>query len=144
LIAWSTGCIAILLAGVPTAGASEGITAVYSRVSDDYSRATLPSGSFENESYAFGNGGYYGAAIHDDTIDNLTFTDVAHTIADSLAAKNFVTSRDPNGTKLLIMVYWGATNGAMDFSALRASASAGGRRMRGNGFPERLDFGLHG
>jgi hypothetical protein len=134
LSAWSIGCISVILVRVPTARASEGITAVYSRVADDYSRATLPNGSFENESYVFGNGGYYGAAIHDDTIDNLTFSDVAHTIAESLAAKNYVTSRDPNATKLLIMVYWGATDGALDFASVRGAASGGGRRLRGNGF----------
>ncbi len=133
LSAWSLGCLGILVATVPSASATEGITAVYSRVSDDYSRATLPNGSFENESYVFGDGGYYGAAIHDDTIDTLTFRDVAGTISASLAAKDYVTSRDPNATKLLIMVYWGATNGSLDFSALRAAASGGGRGRRGNG-----------
>jgi hypothetical protein len=125
-------CAGALLATLPTVRAAEGITAVYSRVSDDYSRATRPDGSFEAETYAFGNGGYYGAAIHDDTIDNLTFTDVARTIAGSMAAKNYITGKDPKGTKLLIMVYWGATDGALDFSSIRA-ASGGGRRGRGNG-----------
>jgi hypothetical protein len=131
--AWSVGCVGILFAGLPAAHATDGVTAVYSRVSDDYNRETLPSGSFESESYAFGDGGYYGAAIRDDTIDNLTFRDVAHTIADSLAAKNYVTGTDPNHTRLLIMVYWGATNGSQDFSGLRAAATGGGRRGRGNG-----------
>jgi hypothetical protein len=121
------------MATLPTARAADGITAVFSRTSDDYSRATLPDGSFEAETYAFGDGGYYGSAIRDDTIDNLTFRDVAHTIADSLAGKNYIAGRDPNRTKLLIMVYWGATDGAMDFSSLRAASSGDGRLRRGSG-----------
>jgi hypothetical protein len=124
----------MLLAGIPVARAADGITAVYSRVSDDYSRATLPNGSFESETFAFGDGGYYGAAIRDNTIDNLTFTDVARTISGALADKSYVAGRDPSATKLLIMVYWGATNGSMDFSTLRGALGGAGRGGRGEAF----------
>ena len=115
----------------PTAArATDGITAVYSRASDDYVRATLSDGSFLSEAYAFGKGGYYGACIRDATIDNLSFMDVAHAIAGPLATRNYLPSRDPNSTRLLIMVYWGATDGSMDLSSLNI---AKGGRWRGNG-----------
>jgi hypothetical protein len=109
-------CAAALLASSPVARAENGITAVYSRASDDYVRATQADGSVQNEAYAFGNGGFYSGALKDDTIDNLGFTDIAHTLAAPLAAQNFLPARDPNKTKLLIMVYWGATTGPQDFA----------------------------
>ena len=124
----------------PTAArAADGITAVYSRASDDYIRATLSDGSFLSEAYAFGKGGYYGACIRDATIDNLSFMDVAHAIAGPLATQNYLPSKDPNSTRLLIMVYWGATDGSMDLSSLNIAT---GRRGRGNGAgPYAGDYG---
>ncbi len=87
----------------------DGITAVASRVSNDYTRAKLPDGTFRPESYAFGEGGKWAGEISDVTIDKLHFIDVARVIAAPLASRNYVPSRDPNGTKLLVMVYWGTT-----------------------------------
>jgi hypothetical protein len=109
-------CAAALLASSPLAHAENGITAVYSRASDDYTRPTQSDGSPQSEGYAFGNGGFYSGALKDDTIDNLGFTDIAHTLAAPLAAQNFAPAKDPNKTKLLIMVYWGATTGPQDFA----------------------------
>lgn len=91
------------------AQAGDGITAVASRVSKDYVRAKLPNGGFQPEFYAFGSGGTWGGEIHDATIDKLTFLDVAHVIALPLADQKFFPAKDPNKTKLLIMVYWGTT-----------------------------------
>jgi hypothetical protein len=107
----------LLLAVSPLLRAEGGITAVYSRTSDDYVRATAPDGSPQAETYAFGNGGYMPAPIHDNTIDNLGFIDIAHTLAGPLATQNFLPARDPNRTGLLIMVYWGATSTPYDFGA---------------------------
>lgn len=121
---------AMLVAPAP-ARAMEGITAVFSRASGDYVRATLPDGSNQSEAYAFGEGGYYGAAIRDETIDYLAFADVARAIARPLADQNYVPGKDPNTTKLLIMVYWGATDGSMDFSSLNIASAHGGL---GNGW----------
>jgi hypothetical protein len=105
-----------MLADAPLVHAKNGITTVYSRMSDDYVRATLPDGSPQKEAYAFGNGGYYSGMMADNTIDNLGFTDIARTLAAPLASQNFVSATDPNKTKLLIMVYWGATDGPADFA----------------------------
>ncbi len=90
------------------------ITAVFSDVSDDYVRTRLPDGSFQTESYAFGNGGYYRAPVSDETIDNETFMDIARTLAGPLAVQNFVPTKDPKKATLLIMVYWGMTSGTND------------------------------
>jgi hypothetical protein len=86
-----------------------GITAVASKVSDDYVRATRPDGTFQPESYAFGKGGCWTGEIKDKTFDPLTFLDVAHVIAPALASQSYLPAKDPKATKLLIMLYWGTT-----------------------------------
>ncbi len=105
------GCAAVL-ASPPVAhafGADE-ITAVASRTSDDYVRAKLPDGSFQPESYAFGEGGHWTGAVFDATLDKLSFMDVARTIAAPLEDQHYVPTRDAKTTKLLILVYWGRTS----------------------------------
>jgi hypothetical protein len=88
----------------------QGITAVSSKVSDDYVREKLPDGKFKPEYYAFADGGNWGGEIRDQTIDRLRFIDVARVIAAPLAGRNFLPARDPKATRLLIMVYWGTTD----------------------------------
>jgi hypothetical protein len=105
------GC-SILLLGGPSVYATEGgdgVTAVASKVSKDYIRAKLPNGSFQPEYYSFGKGGNWGGEIKDQTIDNLSFLDVAHVIAVPLAGQKYFPAKDPSKTRLLIMVYWGTT-----------------------------------
>jgi len=103
---------AILLAAQRPARAAdgvEGITAVSSKVSDDYIRVRLPDGSFQPENYAFGEGGRWAGEISDKTIDTLHFIDVARVIAPALTGQKYLSARDPAKTRLLIMVYWGTT-----------------------------------
>ena len=89
------------------------ITAVASQSADDYHRERLPDGSFRPETYTFGDGGKMQGSTSDPSIDKLTFLDVAKVIAPSLEAQKYVPvpDRDPDKTKLLIMIYWGTTNG---------------------------------
>ena len=113
---WFLGCPVILMAApaIHAMKAEGGITAVSAKVSGDYVRATGPDGSPESESYAFGKGGYYAAPIKDATIDDLTFMDIAQTLVAPLSSQNYTPAKDPEKTKLLIMVYWGETYGSMD------------------------------
>jgi hypothetical protein len=90
---------------------SNDITAVSGRTSPDYVRSRQANGSFTPETYAFGNGGLWGGAMKDESFEKMTFLDVAHVIAQPLADKNYLPSRDPKNAKLLIMVYWGTTHG---------------------------------
>ena len=99
---------------VRAADENSGDLAVSSTVSADYIRARLPDGSFQPEAYAFGRGGYYRGWLSDATIDHLRFPDVARTIAAPLANQNYLPAKDPDQTKLLIMVYWGMSNGVAD------------------------------
>lgn len=102
--------LSVLAAPLGAAEGAEGITAVASRVSKDYLRARLPDGSPVPEAYAFGKGGYWGGLASDPTIDSMGFMDVAAVIAGPLADQHYVPDKDPNKTKLLIMVYWGTTD----------------------------------
>jgi hypothetical protein len=95
-------------------GAGDGeIAAVSSQVSTEYSRVKLADGSFQPETYTFGEGGRLAGEAHDETIDRVTFLDVAKVVAGPLGRKNYVPveDRNPEKTKLLIMVYWGTTTG---------------------------------
>ncbi len=99
------------------------IAAVSSTVSPGYSRVKLADGSYEPETYTFGEGGHLAGSSRDDTIDKQAFMDVVKVIAAPLAKRNFVPveDRNPEDTKLLIMVYWGTTSGTSDSSDSLAS-----------------------
>jgi hypothetical protein len=96
------------LVGIPSAIA-ENAVAFSTKLSNGYTRKKLPDGSFKVETYAFGEGGDWGGARVDASMDRLKFLDVARVIAVPLAARNYMPSRDQNTTDLLIMVYWGTT-----------------------------------
>jgi hypothetical protein len=101
--------------------------AVSSSVSDSYVRTKLSDGSFKAETYSFGEGGHLAGPTRDDSIDRLAFIDVARVMAGPLASSNYVPAadRNPENTKLLIMVYWGTTNGATT-----ATSSAGIQKLQ--------------
>jgi hypothetical protein len=89
--------------------ATDDVVVVSSRVSPDYSRKKLPDGSYARETFAFAKGGLWAGATSDPTMDRLQFLDVARTVAVSMRGQNYVPTRDPNSTRLLVMVYWGRT-----------------------------------
>jgi hypothetical protein len=113
---------------------SEQATAVSARVYGGYARDRAADGTFAPETFVYGNGGelegqpnftnlafyrhggaQFGSYIADPTIDNLSFKDVAQRIDGALQAQNYVPSRDPAHTKLMIMVYWGRSAGTSEF-----------------------------
>jgi hypothetical protein len=111
---------------------SEQLTAVSAKVFSGYVRERGPDGKYRVETYAFGNGGMVspmvggadvagitsmggargGGVVSDPTIDNMSFSALAKTISRPLEEQGYVPTRDPNDTKLLIMVYWGRTAGS--------------------------------
>ena len=99
------------------AGAQDGsVVAVYASASPAYHRTRQPDGSYRPETYAFGEGGSLAGVGRDFTIDRLKFIDVARMIAPALAAQNYLPCdpKNPEATRLLIMVYWGTTAGTDD------------------------------
>ncbi|HEY4989288.1 MAG TPA: hypothetical protein VII09_05740 [Opitutaceae bacterium] len=109
LLAAITLSLGSALGGLETGGAND-ITAVSGRTSTDYVRTRRADGTFAPETYAFGKGGTWSGAKWDASIDTLNFMDVARVIAVPLASQNYLPSRDPKDTKILIMVYWGTTH----------------------------------
>ena len=94
---------------------SEKLTAVSSSAHNGYVRARTADGSFQPETYAFGEGGVTGVlTISDPTFDNVGFLPIARMLAVPLATQNYLPTRDPNSTDLLIMVYWGTTTGGVN------------------------------
>jgi hypothetical protein len=109
------------------ADGSENVTVVAARASGDYRRGNLADGSYKPEYYAFAEGGRWNAAVNDPSLDSMKFMDVARTVALPLATQEYIPSRDPKATKLLIVVYWGRTNtggGVDNSSALQNLQSA--------------------
>jgi hypothetical protein len=111
-------CLSASAAGIfSMVSGSERLTAVNSKEYNGYVRTELADGSFQNETYSFGDGGEVpppavpGFVIYDPTIDGVTFPAIARMIAEPLAEQNYRPSRDPDATKLLIMVYWGRNVG---------------------------------
>jgi hypothetical protein len=85
------------------------VTVVSSKIDGHYLRTKLPDGSFQTEFYAFADGGRMSGTVRDGSIDDLPFMDVARTIAGPLQSQNFLPTRDPKATKLLVVVYYGRT-----------------------------------
>lgn len=88
---------------------SSEITAVFATLANGYARAKLPDGSPAPETYSFGEGGFTGIPLSDESVGPESFMQVARTVAPVLARAGYVSSRDPETINLLIMVYWGTT-----------------------------------
>lgn len=101
--------LALTAAGAGPAADSDEVTAVHATVHNGYARVPLPDGTCRPETYAFGEGGRTDGGRADPALDRLSFRQIARTLAPGLARQNFLTSRDPAQTDLLIMVYWGET-----------------------------------
>jgi TonB family protein len=93
---------------------TKGFTIVSSHAYQGYSRTSLPDGSYQPETYAFGNGGKWETSMVDPTIDHLSFDDIAQTIAGPLRDQNYLPAEVPDKTKLLIVLYWGTTSGSAE------------------------------
>ncbi|HVU19066.1 MAG TPA: hypothetical protein VHD32_19325 [Candidatus Didemnitutus sp.] len=89
------------------------VVSVYAAKSPDYVRTRGPDGHWHTESYAFGEGGCTATGMRDDTLEKVRFLEIARMIAPALARQNYepTETAHPEKTKLLVMVYWGATHG---------------------------------
>jgi len=114
-------CLAALSASAGWAGPfsavsdSERLTAVSSSAHNGYVRTRLADGSYSPETFAFGKGGKIDYLdMRDPTFDDVGFKAIARMIAGPLAEQNYLPARNPDTTKLLIMVYWGTTIGGVN------------------------------
>ena len=107
-------CTPVLFLGLlllPAALPAETV-AISSKVFNGYARAQLPDGTFKPESYVFGEGGAWTRAINDPTMEKLTFVQVARVVAGPLAKVNYHPALTSADAGLLILVFWGSTQGS--------------------------------
>ncbi len=104
-------CLPLVILPTTRAADAGEIVAVAAKVAPGYARSTLPDGSFKAENYTFGEGGRWSSALRDLDFEKMHFLDVAQVIAQPLADQKYLPGRDPKKIKLLIMVYWGTTEG---------------------------------
>lgn len=103
---------------------SERLTSVSSRVYNGYARMRASDGTLRPETYAMGLGGRVPSPTsgleagapsipRDDTIDNSGFRYISRVIEGPLASQAYIPTTRADGTNLLIMVYWGRTQGPL-------------------------------
>lgn len=111
------GCVVLFSSA--QASPDDAVVTVYSSIHNGYTRNALSDGSVKPETYAFGEGGQYTTEHKDPSIDHLKFSEIARTIAPSLASQNYLpcNTSDPKHTDLLIVIYWGTTLGTDNSSS---------------------------
>jgi len=94
---------------------AEDPVAVFSQVYNGYERTRLPDGTFEPEAYTFGKGGKWTRAEDDPEMERFDFYSVARAVAGPLAGLNYLPAKSSDEAELLILVFWGSTDGSRDF-----------------------------
>ncbi len=97
--------------------------AVSSRVFNGYAREKLPDGTFKPEFFVFGEGGCWTRPINDAAMDQLTFPKIVHIVAGPLAKMNYRPAFKAADTELLILVFWGSTEGSYSLGPTNAFRS---------------------
>lgn len=110
----------------PIEGSGE-ITAVSSKVYNNYRRVMLPDGTFRPENYGFAIGGQLSRSTHftdggslpptsDPSVDDMGFASIAKIIQGPLASQKYLPTGEPRNADLLIVVFWGRSTGSGAFS----------------------------
>jgi hypothetical protein len=94
---------------------TNGETKVVSHVYNNYTRVRLADGSFKPETFSFVDGGVYDEdPIAGDSVNRITFEEVAKVVAEALRSQRFVSSSDPQSTEHMIMLWYGKTKPTVD------------------------------
>jgi len=107
--------VVLLPAGLLRAAEADEPVAVFTEVFNGYTRTQLPDKSFKPEAYVFGEGGCLTRPVKDPAMEEMTFLRVARAVAVPLGRLNYRPARTSAEAELLILVYWGATEGSRDF-----------------------------
>ena len=100
-------CGLVLVTGL---GAEETVaTALYARVGNGYKRQQAKDGSFKPEYYALSNGGRLDGTTADNTVDRVTYPEVATIASRLLAQQNYHYAEREEQATLLIVLQWGNT-----------------------------------
>jgi hypothetical protein len=120
-------------------------TAVYARVGNGYKRERGSDGAFKPEYYAIANGGRIAGTTSDQTVDRVTYPEVAGIAMRLLAGQNYHYARSREQAKLLVVLQWGSTiapngmNYSMSVNAVGAVLAAEDPQGMGS-----LDSGMEG
>lgn len=93
------------------AAASYESVVVYSENFNGYKHPRTPDGHFKPETFAFGEGERADSFVANNEHNELSFYRVIRTLARPLAQQGYFAAPDANHTDLLILVYWGVTDG---------------------------------
>ena len=104
----------MLPAGLLRADEAEEPVAVFTQVFNGYARTWLPDKTFKPESYVFGEGGCWTRPVKDPGMEEMTFLRVARAVAAPLGRLNYRPARTSAETELMILVFWGSTQGSRD------------------------------
>ena len=104
--------VALLPAGLLCA--REDPVAVFAATFNGYARTRLPDKSFKPEIYTFGEGGCWTRPVRDPVMDQMTFLRVAQAAAAPLGRLNYRPARTAGEAELLILLFWGSTEGSRE------------------------------
>jgi hypothetical protein len=135
----ATSLIAASVRAFDPMEASSEITAVSSKVFNNYKRVMLPDGSFRPESYGFAVGGQLSQSplmtnggsfppTSDASVDDISFASIARIIEGPLAAQKYMPTGEPRNADLIILVFWGRTTGTNAFTGSEISNPSGADR----------------
>lgn len=85
------------------------VTATNTVAHPEYVRTKRADGTYQPETYTFGQGEFGSGRLKDASIDPLSFNQIARILTGPLAEQGYVPSRTAAETKLLIVVHWGTT-----------------------------------
>ena len=114
-VSLATPIAAVVVGFLFVAGASKAVggdtvaTAVYSKVSNNYKRQTTKDGRFKPEYYALSNGGRIYGTTSDQTVDRVTYPQVAEIAMRLLTQQNYHYAQNKEQAKLLLVLQWGST-----------------------------------
>ncbi len=109
--------------------------AVFSQVFNGYERTRQADDTFKPERYTFGEGGCWNR-ISDPFMAKLNFVDVARVVANPLEHMNYLPAHRAEDAELLILVFWGSTQGSSDHDASQATDRAMADIPHGMGVPQ--------
>ena len=84
-------------------------TVAFAEKRPDYQRTMLPSGKYRPETYVFGQGVIMDKSDSDESVNALSFAQVARILADALYEADYIPTPKASETELLILVSWGRT-----------------------------------
>ena len=109
--------VVLLLAGAGLLRAANDPVAVFATTFNGYTRARLPDHSYKPEAYVVGEGGCLTRPVKDAGMEEMTFPKVADSVTATLARMHYVPARVGADAQLLILVFWGSTQGSRDHDA---------------------------